>query len=174
MGKEEKRVFDVSQTTTRTKAQPAVSMDDRLLLRGLISNPPVPMQTVNELPNHMGALYDHDQQVIFVRRGMTADDIFRSVSKELAHAELAAVNENYTREGAAFAAYSVSYMLCRKNGIDCSGYDFSRLPDDFREADAQSVRATLTEIRDAASEISARMARVFEQNKAPKSKEQER
>lgn len=169
-----KRVFDVSQTTTRTKAQPVVSMDDRLLLRGLISNPPVPMQTVNELPNHMGALYDHDQQVIFVRRGMTADDIFRSVSKELAHAELAAVNENYTREDAAFAAYSVSYMLCRKNDIDCSGYDFSRLPDDFREADAQSVRATLTEIRDTASEISARMARVFEQNKAPKSKEQER
>ena len=169
-----KRVFDVSQTTTRTKAQPVVSMDDRLLLRGLISNPPVPMQTVNELPNHMGALYDHDQQVIFVRRGMTADDIFRSVSKELAHAELAAVNENYTREDAAFAAYSVSYMLCRKNGIDCGGYDFSRLPDDFREADAQSVRATLTEIRDTASEISARMARVFEQNKAPKSKEQER
>ena len=169
-----KRVFDVSQTTTRTKAQPTVSIDDRLLLRGLISNPPVPMQTVNELPNHMGALYDHDQQVIFVRRGMTADDIFRSVSKELAHAELAAVNENYTREGAAFAAYSVSYMLCRKNGIDCSGYDFSRLPDDFREADAQSVRAKLSEIRDTASEISARMARVFEQNKAPKSKEQER
>lgn len=55
-----------------------------------------------------------------------------------------------------------------------SGYDFSRLPDDFREADAQSVRAKLSEIRDTASEISARMARVFEQNKAPKSKEQER
>ena len=68
-------------------------MDDRLLLRGLISNPPVPMQTVNELPNHMGALYDHDQRVIFVLRGMTADDIFRSVSKELAHAELIWLND---------------------------------------------------------------------------------
>ena len=169
-----KRVYDVSQTTARTKTQPAVSVDDRLLLRALINNPPVPMQTVDTLPGNMGALYDHDQQVIFVRRGMTADDIFRSVSKEIAHAELAAVNENYTREGAAFAAYSVSYILCRKNGIDVSGYDFSRLPDDFRDADPQSVRAALTEIRDTASEISARMSRVLEQNKAPKSKEQER
>ena len=48
------------------------------------------MQMVDDLPNHMGALYDHDQQVIFVRRGMEASDIFRSVSKELAHAEIAA------------------------------------------------------------------------------------
>lgn len=169
-----KKVFDISQTTARAKAQPTVSVDDRLLLRALINNPPVPMQTVDALPNNMGALYDHEQQVIFVRRGMTADDIFRSVSKEVAHAELAAVNDNYTREGAAFAAYSVSYMLCRKNGIECGGYDFGRLPDDFRDADPQSVRATLTEIRDTASEISARMARVLEQSKAPKSKEQER
>lgn len=84
-----KRVFDISQTTARAKVQPAISVDDRLLLKALISRSPVPMQTVDDLPNHMGALYDHDQQVIFVRRGMDAADIFRSVSKELAHAEIA-------------------------------------------------------------------------------------
>lgn len=169
-----KRVFDVSQTTARGKVQPAVSTDGRLLLKALIHRPPVPMQMVDDLPNHMGAYYDHDQQVIFVRRGMDAPDIFRSVSKELAHAELAAVDVEYTREGAAFAAYSASYLLCRKYGIDASGYDFSRLPDSFRESDPQSVRAALSEIRDTAGEISGRMARVLEQSKQPKSKEQER
>lgn len=117
-----KRVFDISQTTARVKVQPSVSMDDRLLLKALISRPTVPMQMVDDLPNHMGALYDHDQQVIFVRRGMNAADIFRSVSKELAHAEIAAVTKDYTREGAAFAAYSVSYILCREYGVDASGY----------------------------------------------------
>ena len=89
-----KRVFDISQTTARVKVQPSVSMDDRLLLKALISRPTVPMQMVDDLPNHMGALYDHDQQVIFVRRGMNAADIFRSVSKELAHAEIAAVTKD--------------------------------------------------------------------------------
>lgn len=76
-----KKVYDVSQTSTRAKVQPVVSVDERMLLRALIHNPPVPMQTVDTLPNNMGALYDHDQGVIFVRRGMAADDIFRSVSK---------------------------------------------------------------------------------------------
>ncbi len=169
-----KKVYDVSQTNARSKVQPAVSMDERLLLKALIHRPPVPMQTVDELPNNMGALYDHDQQVIFVRRGMTAEDIFRSVSKELAHAEIAGTRSAYRREDAAFAAYSVSYLLCRKYGIDVSGYDFSRLPEGFRETDPQSVRAALTEMRDTANTISGRMYRVLEQNKAPKSKEQER
>ena len=76
-----KRVFDISQTTARVKPQSTVSMDNRVLLKALISRTPVPMQTVDELPNHMGALYDHEQQVIFVRRGMDAADIFRSVWK---------------------------------------------------------------------------------------------
>lgn len=169
-----KRVYDVSQTNSRTKTQPTVALDDRLLLKALISRPPVPVQTVDELPNNMGAYYDHAQQVIFVRRGMAAQDIFRSVSKELAHAEIAGMDANYTRDGAAFAAYSASYILCGKHGIDVSGYDFSRLPEQFRGGDVQSVRAVLTEIRDAAGNISARMNRVLEQNRQPKSKEQER
>ena len=169
-----KKVYDVSQTSTRSKVQPTVSMDERLLLKALIHNPPVPMQTVDNLPGNMGALYDHDQQVIFVRRGMAADDIFRSVSKELAHAEIAGSRQEYNRDDAAFAAYSVSYMLCRKYGIDATGYDFSRLPDDFREADPQSIRAALTEMRDTANDISGRMYRVLEQSKGAKTKEQER
>lgn len=169
-----KRVYDVSQTNSRTRAQPNVALDDRILLKALISRPPVPMQTVDELPNHMGACYDHSQQVIFVRRGMAAQDIFRSVSKELAHAEIAGMNPNYSRENAAFAAYSASYMLCKEHGVDVSGYDFSRLPEQFRSSDAQSIRGALTEIRDAAGNISARMSRALEQNRQPKSKEQER
>lgn len=169
-----KRVYDISQTTARAKPQPTVSMDDRLLLKALISRSPVPMQMADELPNNMGAYYDHDQQVIFVRRGMEASDIFRSVSKELAHAELAAANGDYNRQDASFAAYSVSYLLCRKYGIDASSYDFNHLPDSFRESDAQGIRAALTEIRDTAGEISGRMYRVLEQSKPPKSKEQER
>lgn len=169
-----KKVFDISQTTARAKVQPTVNMDERLLLKALITRPPVPMQMADDLPNNMVAYYDHDQQVIFVRRGMEASDIFRSVSKELAHAELAAASGDYSRQNAAFTAYSVSYLLCRKYGIDAGSYDFSRLPDHFREADPQGVRAALTEIRDTAGEISGRMYRVLEQSKPSKSKEQER
>lgn len=169
-----KRVFDVSQTTARGKVQPTVSTDGRLLLKALIHRPPVPMQTVDDLPNHMGAYYDHDQQVIFVRRGMDAPSIFRSVSMELAHAEIAATRTDYTREEAAFTAYSASYLLCRKYGVEAGGYDFSALPENLRESNPQAQRAALTEIRDTAEAISSRMSRALEQARQQRTNEQGR
>lgn len=171
---EVKRVYDVSQTRGRLRSAPAVKLDDRVLLKALIHRTPVPIQTVDSLPNNMGALYDHSQQVIFVCRGMGAEDIFRSVSKELAHAQLAGTRQDYNRSDAAFAAYSASYLLCKKYQIDTADYNFSRLPASFRECSPQQVRETLTEIRDTANQISTRMYRALEQNRAPKAKEQER
>ena len=45
-----KEVYDISQTTARDEAQPQVSYDDRLLLKGLIASSPVPIRAVEELP----------------------------------------------------------------------------------------------------------------------------
>lgn len=112
----------------RAKTQPTVSVDDRLLLKALIHRPPVPIQMVDELPGNMGALYDHDQQVIFVRRGMDAPNIFRSVSMELAHAEIGTAREDYTRDSAAFSAYCASYMLCRKTVWMCAAMILEACP----------------------------------------------
>ena len=171
---EVKQVYDVSQTKGRVHSAPKVKLDDRVLLKALISRNPVPIQTVESLPNNMGALYDHDQQVIFVCTGMGAEDIFRSMSKELAHAEIASMSDNYNRNDAAFKAYSASYLLCKKYQISTADYNFSRLPASFRESDAQGVRAVLTEIRDSANQISQRMYRALDQNRNPRGKEQER
>ena len=169
-----KHVFDISQTTAKPRQRPNPVRDDRQLISALIHRSPVQIQGVDELPNNMGALYDHEQDVIFVRRGMEAGDIFRSLSKELAHAELAYTTPDYSRKDAAFAAYSVSYVVCRRYGIDVSGYDFSRMPERFRDADTKAIRAEFSVICDAAKEITGRMHRALEQDKAPKNKDKER
>ena len=169
-----KRVYDVSQTKGRVRSAPTVKLDDRVLLKALISRTSVTIQTADSLPNNLGAYYDHEKQMIFVRLGMSAGDIFRSVSKELAHAEIAGMSDNYNRNDAAFKAYSASYLLCKKYQISTADYNFSRLPASFRESDAQGVRAALTEIRDSANQISQRMYRALDQNRNPSGKEQER
>ena len=68
----------------------------------------------------------------------------------------------------------MSYVVCKRYGVDVSGYDFSCLPDSFRDADPQSIRATLNEISDVAKDMTSRMSRALEQNKPPRIKEQER
>ncbi len=169
-----RKVYDISQTTSRQRQRPAPQYDDRQLLTALIHKAPVPIQGVDELPNNMGAYYDHAQEIIFVRRGMEAHDIFRSLSKEIAHAELAGVDPNYDRREAGFSAYCISYVVGKRYGIDVSGYDFSRLPDTFREADPKDVRAVLNEISDVAKDVTGRMHRELEKSKAPRTKEKER
>ena len=161
-----KKVFDISQTNARHRQQPPVHYDERILLAALIAKRPVPIEMVDEL--NTGAIYDHDQGKIFVRRGMEAPDIFRSVSLALARAELAGQAETYQPEKAAFQSYCVSYMLGRKYGIDVSAYRFEPLPEFLRGAEPQEIRRELSEIRDTMNTMSGRMARALEQAKSPK------
>ena len=169
-----KRVYDISQTTARMKAQPPVSYDERALLNALIYKRPVPIQSVDELPGGANAVYDHEQKAIFVCRGLSANDLFCGVSKALAQAELAMTGDEYIPDNASFKAHCVSYILGKEFGVDVSEYVFDNPADLLRTDDPQEIRAELSEIRDTAFDISARMTRSLEQNKTPRHKEQER
>ena len=169
-----KRVYDISQTTSRMKLQPPVAHDARALLNALIYKRPAPVQSVDELPNGSAAVYDREQNAVFVRRGLSAIDLFCGLSKALAQAELARSTEDYTEENAAFKAHCVSYILGKEFGVDVSGYAFEAPADFLRTDDPQTIRAELTDIRDSAYDISARMMRALEQSKAPRHTEQER
>jgi len=160
-----KWVYDISQTDATPEQQPTVHRDPRQLLTALISKRPVPIELVSEQPG--GAMFDPDKQTIFVQKGMEADDIFRSVSMALAHAELEMIAPEYSKESADFKAYCASYMLCKQYGIDTKGYEFAKLPDEFTKADTKTRRMDLGEMRDALRSISGRMAKALEQD-APK------
>lgn len=169
-----KRVYDISQTTARTRAPQAVSHDARALLNTLIYKRPAPVQSVDELPNGMDAVYDREQNAVFVRRGLSANDLFCGLSKALAQAELARTGEEYTEENAGFKAQCVSYILGKEFGVDVTGYAFEAPADFLRTDDPQTIRTELTDIRDTAYDISSRMMRSLEQSKAPRQSEQER
>lgn len=170
-----KEVYDISQTTARDEAQPQVSYDDRLLLKGLIASSPVPIRAVEELPQGRGAVYDPEQNAILVKKGMDAPDIFRCVSLEAATVQLAQSHEGYSREAEGYKAYAVSYMLCQRYGVDVKGYDISRLDGVLQGQDPrEEVPAALTDMRDTFKEMNGRIARAMGLTRASRQKEQER
>ena len=170
-----KEVYDISQTTARDEAQPQVSYDDRLLLKGLIASSPVPIRAVEELPQGRGAVYDPEQNAILVNKGMDAPDIFRCVSLEAANVQLAQSHEGYSREAEGYKAYAVSYMLCQRYGVDVKGYDISRLDGVLQGQDPrEEVPAALTDMRDTFKEMNGRMARAMGLTRTSRQKEQER
>ena len=170
-----KEVYDISQTTARDEAQPQVSYDDRLLLKGLIASSPVPIRAVEKLPQGRGAVYDPEQNAILVKKGMDAPDIFRCVSLEAANVQLAKNHEGYSREAEGYKAYAVSYMLCQRYGVDVKGYDISRLDGVLQGQDPrEEVPAALTDMRDTFKEMNGRMARAMGLTRTSRQKEQER
>ena len=170
-----KEVYDISQTTARDEAQPQVSYDDRLLLKGLIASSPVPIRAVEELPQGRGAVYDPEQNAILGKKGMDAPDIFHCVSLEAANVQLAQSHEGYSREAEGYKAYAVSYMLCQRYGVDVKGYDISRLDGVLQGQDPrEEVPAALTDMRDTFKEMNGRMARAMGLTRTSRQKEQER
>lgn len=170
-----KEVYDISQTTARDEAQPQVSYDDHLLLKGLIASSPVPIRAMEELPQGRGAVYDPEQNAILVKKGMDAPDIFRCVSLEAANVQLAQSHEGYSREAEGYKAYAVSYMLCQRYGVDVKGYDISRLDGVLQGQDPrEEVPAALTDMRDTFKEMNGRMARAMGLTRTSRQKEQER
>ncbi|EQB19886.1 hypothetical protein UNSWDHB_2822 [Dehalobacter sp. UNSWDHB] len=160
-----KKMFDISQTGNRKRLDPALVPDERTRLKALMEHAPVPIRISDALPEGVNALYRPEAREIQIRRGMDAGNIFRTLSQELAHAEMDTGNENYSRTDHDFHAYSVSYMLCRQYGMDTGEYRFGRAPEMLESMNAQEIRAELSVIREAAGEISGRMNRMLAQQR---------
>ncbi len=168
-----KKMFDISQTGARKRETPTYP-DDRTRIKALMDHAPVSIRISDTLPEGTNALYIPETREIQIRKGMDADSIFRSLSQELAHAEMDKGDGNYSRLNYVFHAYCVSYMLCRQYGIDTNGYRFDRAPQMLQGMDVQEIRAELSVIRDTAGEISGRMNRVLAQQRQQKQQEIER
>lgn len=166
-----KKVFDISQVDTRKlKAAPAPSYTDRQLLTALINKAPVNISGADSLPDDLGAMTDPETGEILVRKGMAFADTFRGLSQELSLADLTTGPD--TQSEPQFSAYCASYLLCKKYGVDTQGFSFEDAPGVFYGMDALEIKGELTQIRNAAENISGRMSRQLEiQQKAARTQE---
>lgn len=170
-----KKVYDISQTNARDRIQQAQpEITDTQLVRAVVNNPPVAIVAAepDQMPEDKGALFEPEESCIYVRKGMSAQEIFRSVTPELALAGFADGDKNYDRNEDAFHAYCASYLLCKKYGVDTQGFDFTHAPEFFEGMEPQEVRGELAKARDAANNISSRMAKVLEQNRSQRQQPQ--
>ena len=154
-----KKVFDISQTNSRQQAVPTVSRDNRLLLRALINDPVCQYVVSNDLPENINVRYEPERNILFVRPGLDAPTLFRGLAQELARAHMD--RDGITCESPDFTAYSVSYMLCKRNGVSVEGFSFDRMPVSYATMDAKAIRAEVGVMRDVAGTITTNMNRQF-------------
>ncbi len=155
-----KRVFDISQTTSRQQNVSTVNYDMRLLLKAMIRHSPCPVEIRQDMPDGIGAVYDPKEKKILMRQGMDGADIFRSLAQELAHAYFD--KGNYNRNDHAFSGYCVAYTLCKRYGVDTSMFRFQNMPASMQAMEAKDIRSQISKIRECANQISMDMRRVLE------------
>ena len=184
-----KKVYDISQTNIgdRLPSQEEQLQEEsaqenpeqkslwgRQLIRALVNCPPAAIVAVEpeKMPEGKGALFDPDENCIYVRKEMNVREIFKSVTPELVLAGFADGEKEYNPEDDLFHAYSATYILCKKYGVDTKEFDFSHVPEMFEGMDQQGIRGELSKIREAANRISSRREKVLETSRNQNQKAQ--
>ena len=162
-----KKLYDISQTTMSDTTIQKSEYKEHDLIRALVSTPPVNIVAAEpeQMPDEKGAFFKPEEGCICVRKGMSAQEIFQNLVPELVFAGYADGNPHYDKNEDAFHVSCASYMLCKKYGMDTSRYNFLHAPEFFEKMETQEVRVELSRARDAANTISARMAKVLDQNR---------
>ena len=147
-----KKLFDVLQTNAEVKDE-RVHYEGRELLGALISHAPCRVSLSDKLPENVNAMYQKEQKEIVIRRGLSAANIFRSLTQEIGRVYLE--QGEYKALNAAFTVFCVSYILCGRFGVMKDGFNFERLPEEYAWVDNSEIKTDLSTMREIAKEITA-------------------
>lgn len=171
VGYNAKVVYDISETSAKDRQQAQEPKTMRELVSAMIDASPVPFVPVADL--EIPAYYDSKQQTIFIKTGLTEEQLFVSMAKEVS-AAVFDFKHNESRDASDFKSFCVAYMVSTRYGVDTRGFSFDRLPREFSEMDTQVFKGELGSMRDVLGEIQSDMFKSLEKNNPPKNKEQER
>ena len=155
-----KRVFDISQTDSRTPPEHK-HFELRQLLTALVHTADCQAQVREELPDDSTAVYDPEKKMILLNHSQDVQVLFKDFSRELSMAYLDS-GENFSRKDGAFIAMCSAYVLCRRYSMDTSDFSFRTLSDQCGEMDSKAIRHELKKIRDCANRIYGDMSHHLE------------
>ena len=171
VGYNAKVVYDISQTSAKDRQQPQEQKTMRELVSAMIDASPVSFVPMDDL--ELPAFYDSSQQTIFIRTGLSEEQLFVSMAKEVSAAVFDCKHKE-SRDDSDFKSFCVAYMVSYRYGVDTKGFSFDKLPKEFEGMETQEFKGELGSMRDVLGEIQSDMYKSLEKNKPPKSKGQER
>lgn len=167
-----KEEYDISQTNAPIPEEREYT--DKDILLALFKDCKAKREVVDVLPNgEKGAEYVEDENKLYMCRGLKSDYLLKTVIQEIARMEMQGMENEEMKE---FKTYCISYMICKKYGLEISQFDFSNLPNELSSKEkGKDIRIELDDIRTNFTTINSKIASYFEQEeKSRKNKGQER
>ena len=153
-----KKVFDISQTDAQVKPERSRGVDDKKLIKALIKSVNTQVEISDSLPTEINARYSRADNKIYIRQGLEGSEIFRSLAREIAVALFD--KSTLSKEEKAISAYCVTFMLCKRNGIEPPPLPVKG--ELFSDKEPKETRAVLSKARDEANTISAVMEKALD------------
>ena len=170
-----KEEYDISQTNAPIPEQKTYTNREMLLaLFDICDTEEIKREVVDMLPSgNKGAEYIESKNKLYMCRGLKPEYLIKTVIQEIARIKMQDMKSSEMKE---FKTYCISYMICKRYGLDVSKFDFSNLPKDVINKDkGKEIRRELDEIRTNFIGINSKIIEHFEkEEKSRKNKEQAR
>lgn len=165
-------VYDIAQTQGRELRTPQLKDDTEAMeaaLAALLNFSPVQVVAAENLPS--GAYYDPRQMTLAIDTACPDSQAFAAIATEIAQARFHDRGRNpaYSREGCELSAQSVSYILCRRFGIQRELPDLTGMAKRCQGWEIEDRIAFLKEIQGMSRQIGGSIEKTIAppQRKAP-------
>lgn len=167
-----KEEYDISQTNAPIPEEK--NYTEREILFALFDICTAEREIVDTLPNgEKGSQYVESENKLYMCRGLKPEYLIKTVIQEIAKMEMKGIEQSEINE---FKTYCISYMMCKKYGIDVTEFEFSDLPKELvNQKDSKNIRQELEGIRENFATLSTKVNEYFiKEEKAKNNKEQGR
>lgn len=139
-----KEEYDVTQTNAPIPEEKVYTNRD--ILTAILDGCKAKRKVVDILPNGgKGAQYVESEDSLYMCRGIKPEHLIKTVIQETAKIEMQGIEDGVMKE---FKTCCISYMICKKYGLDTSEFDFSTLPNEFTSIpNGKNIRKELDDIR---------------------------
>jgi hypothetical protein len=156
--------YDISQTSGREMKQ-TVLLDDTPQMENalgvLLNYSVVPIQTDGQMED--AAYYDAERKELYVNPNVEDHVAFSAIAAEIAHVRFHAkgANAGYSREDCDLDAQSVSYLLCKRFGVEREMPELSGLSALYSGWSPQEIRQALDAVQDMSKQIGGSIDRTI-------------
>ena len=165
-------VYDIAQTQGRELRTVQLKEDTEPMeaaLSALLNFSPVQVVAAENLPS--GAYYDPRQMTLAIDIACPDSQAFAAIAAEIAQARFHDRGRNpaYSREGCELSAQSVSYILCRRFGVQRELPDLTKMAERCQGWEIEDRLAFLKEIQGMSRQIGGSIEKTISppQRKAP-------
>lgn len=154
--------YDVKQTQGRAVKETHLRNESKEMeaaLTTLLNYSPVPVETNGEL--NCAALYDPARMTLVINPACLDNEAFSAIASEIAQARFHARGSNqfYSYEDSRLDAESVSYILCRRFGVERDMPDTSHVAELYEGWNTDQRAEALNRIHDMAKQIGGSIER---------------